>query len=146
MWGVSVLRYVNHRFIGRGVSFQIPDGYFIDLVPGIEIDNGVRLLSPDESFSVELRVEEDCEGAVKELSSVLNDLEPVEICSVGPIAINELSGYHATYRCLRHQYYEAWFDVDETIALSLVVETQGDIMDIDVATIVAVVDPRLEPK
>ncbi|MBQ4624317.1 MAG: hypothetical protein IJB51_07240 [Clostridia bacterium] len=141
-----MLHYVNHRLIGGGVSFQIPDGYFIDLVPGIEFDNGVRLLSPDESFSVELRVEEDCEGAVKELTSVLNDLEPVEICSVEPITMNGLSGYHATYRCLRYQFYEAWFDVDKTTALSLAVETQGDIMDIDVGAIVADVDPRVEPK
>lgn len=54
------------------------------------------------------------------------------------------SGHHATYRGRRHEYYEAWFDVDDTTALSLVVETRGDILEIDTVTLVAEVDPKCE--
>ena len=139
-----MLQYINHRFYCRGISFQIPDGYFLDSTPGEESDNTIRLYAPDESFAVELRVEEDCDGSQAELASVIHDLTPTVVYPIAPITVNGLSGHHATYRNRRTQYYEVWFDIDDGVALSLVVETKGDILDVDANTLVTSVDPRPE--
>lgn len=128
----------------REISFQIPDGYFLNFDPEMVGDNGVRLYSPDQSYTVELRLEEDCDGSARELTAIIQDLQPTVVYSLAPLTVNNVSGHHTTYRGLRHQHYEAWFDVDGTTALSLVVETQGDILKIDTAALVAAVDPRLE--
>ena len=139
-----MLQYKNHRVHFEGVSFQIPDGFFLDSTYGEESDNTIHLYSSDETFTLELRVEEDCDGAEAELESVISDLSPTVVYPIAPITVNGLSGHHATYRNRRTQYYEAWFDVDDGVALSMVVETKGDILNVDAKALVAAVDPRPE--
>lgn len=139
-----MLQYINHRFHFGGISFKIPDGYFLDSTYGEESDNTIHLYSPDESFALELRVQEDCDGSAAELESVISDLTPTVVYPIAPLAVNGLSGHHATYRNRRTQYYEAWFDIENDTALSVVVETKGDILDVDAAALIAAVDPRPE--
>ena len=118
-----MLRYTNQRFHYGNISFRIPDGYFLSAVPGRESDNSIILYSSDQSFSLELWLEEDCDGSKEELAAVIHDLDATVVYPIAPIMVNGLSGHHATYRGLRTQYYEAWFDVDATAALSMIVET-----------------------
>ena len=139
-----MLQYINHRFHFEGISFQIPDNYFLDSTPGEESENTIHLCAPDESYGVEIWVEEDCDGSEAELASVISDLTPTVVYPIAPLVINGLCGHHATYRNRRTQYYEAWFDIDDGIALSVVVETKGDILDVDAAALIAGIDPRPE--
>ena len=139
-----MLQYINHRFHFEGISFQIPDNYFLDSTPGEESENTIHLCAPDESYGVEIRVEEDCDGSEAELASVISDLTPTVVYPIAPLVINGLCGHHATYRNRRTQYYEAWFDIDDGVALSVVVETKGDILDVDAAALIAGIDPRPE--
>lgn len=139
-----MLQYKNHRFYWEGISFQIPEGFFFDPVEGCDVLNAIRLFAPDESFTLELRMEEDCMGSEQELASVIHDLEPALVYPIAPLTVNGLQGHHATYRCRRTQYYEAWLEIGEGNALSLIIETHGDILDIDTAAVVAAVDPRLQ--
>lgn len=136
-----MLQYKNNRFHWEGISFQIPEGFFFDPIEGCDVLNTIRLFAPDDSFTLELRIEEDCLGSDLELASVIRDLEPTMVYPIASLNINDLQGHHATYRCRRRQYYEAWFDIGEERALRLIIETRGDILDVDTAVLVAAVDP-----
>ena len=139
-----MLQYIKHRFHFEGISFQIPDGFYLDSTFGEESDNTIHLYSSDESFALELRVQEDCDGSEAELASVISDLTPTVVYPIAPLVINGLCGHHATYRNRRTQYYETWFDIDDGIALSVVVETKGDIPNVDAVALIAGIDPRAE--
>lgn len=141
-----MLQYKNHRFHHELISFQIPEGFFLDSRPELLANNSIRLYATDESFSLELRVEMDCDSAEQELASVIHDMEPTVIYNVAPLTVNGLRGHYATFRCQRTQYYEAWFDLEEGTAFSIVVETHGDILAVDTAAVVAAIDlsPRSE--
>ena len=138
-----MMQYKNHRFYWEGISFQIPEGFFFDPVEGCDVLNTIRLFAPDDSFALELRIEEDCVGSEAELASVIHDLEPTLVYPIAPLTINGLQGHHATYRCRRTQYYEAWLDIGEETALSLIIETRGDILNVGTAAVLAAVDPML---
>lgn len=141
-----MLQYVNHRFHSKGVSFQIPDGYFLNSEPGEEKDDMLYLYAPDKSFHVMMQIEEDCDGSADELETVLDDMAATVVYPISPVAVNGLSGHHTTYRTKRTQYYEVWFDISVGVALSIVIETYGDIMDIDTAAVIAAIDPRPDSK
>lgn len=137
-----MLQYKSHRFHWSGISFQIPDGFFFDSIEGSDTINTIRLFAPDNSFTLELRIEEDCLGSELELTSVIYDLEPVLLYPIAQLTVNGLRGHHTTYRCRRRQYYEAWFDIGENTALSLIIETCGDILDINTTTVLLDIDPQ----
>ena len=89
-------------------------------------------------------MEEDSEDSEAELESLIADLKANVVYPISPISVKGLSGFHVTYRSIRTQYYEARFDIAEGGTFLLVVDTNGDILDIDCAALLSSVDPRLE--
>lgn len=139
-----MFQYKNHRFHFGGVSFQIPDGYFLNSEPGGVTDNFIQLYSPDHSLTVDIRVERDIDGVQAELQRMLDEFESIIAHPIAPLQINGLNGCHVTYLNRRSQTYEAWFELDAENALTLVLNTPGSILDIDTAALVAAIDPRAE--
>lgn len=66
--------YKNHRLNVHKVSFQIPDGYFINTEPGMEADNFIRLESPGHDHIVDVRFYRDCASPEEELASVMEGM------------------------------------------------------------------------
>lgn len=141
-----MFRYQNHRFYCSCFSYQIPDGYFIDTNPDEDTDDYMRLVSPNETFSVDIRLEQDCERSDGELASIIHDITATVVYPTSPIELNGLQGHHATYRTKQSQYYEARFDLPDSQALCLLIITAGDILSIDTTAVVAAIAPRLESK
>ena len=139
-----MFQYKNHRFHFGGVSFQIPDGYFFNSEPGGESDNFIQLYAPDQTFTVDIRIEKDCDEVIAELQSVLDDLDPTIVYPPAPLQMNGLTGCHATYRNRRSQSYEAWFELGSETALSMTLTTPGNILDIDTAAVLSAIDPRAD--
>lgn len=71
-----MLLYKNHRFHFANVSFQIPEGYFLDTDPEENANNCIRLWNPDRHYSVEVRVDDDSKGSEMELAYVLQGMKP----------------------------------------------------------------------
>lgn len=136
--------YRNHRLYYGNVSFQIPDGFFLDANPDEDTDDYLKLVAPDESYSIDIRFYQDSMDAKAELESVIHDLRAEIFYPVAPIIMGGLPGYHATYRDRRTQYYEAWFDIEESFTLDMVFYTKCDILSIDTAAVVAAIDLRRE--
>lgn len=132
--------YKNHRLCFGHVSFCIPEGYYLDCELGEGIDSIVRFWAPDKSFTIELRVNTECAGSELELASVLHDMKPTVLRAMEAVSINGLSGHHATYRTRRTQYYEMWMDIALGTALSLLIETPKNIMDIDISALLTEID------
>lgn len=138
-----MLLYKNHRFHFANVSFQIPEGYFLDTDPEENANNCIRLWDPDKRYSVEIRVDDNTRGSEMELAYVLQGMNPRILNPIRPTTINGLSGHHATYRNTRTQYYEIWLDIDADVALLILVVTKEDILKLDVASVISAIDPRV---
>jgi len=138
-----MLCHKNHRFHCGKVSFQIPEGYFIDTAPELTSDNFLHLYAPDLSFFLDVHVDTESKTAAAELSSVLRDMKHTLVQPISIISINGLTGVHAAYRSEGTQYYEIWLDVEKNVTLLLLLSTKLPIEKINTAAIVAAVDPRL---
>ena len=139
-----MLHYKNHRFHVANVSFQIPDGYFLNTDPEENANNGIRLCNPDKLYSVEIRVDESTRGSEMELAYVLQGMNPRILQPIGPTSVNGIHGHHATYRNTRTQYYELWLDVDAGLTMLVLVVTKADILKIDVDSVVAALGIQME--
>ena len=139
-----MLHYKNHRFHVANVSFQIPDGYFLDTDPEENANNCIRLWDQDKLYSVEIRVDDSSRGSEMELAYVLQGMNPRILHPIRPVCVNGIMGHHATYRNTRTQYYELWLDIDTGLAMLVLIVTKADIMKIDVDSVVAALDVQME--
>ena len=139
-----MFQYKNHRFHFGGVSIQIPDGYFLDSGRTDAGDILLRLHTPDQSHTIEIRIEKDLDGILTEMQNMLDDFGSDVVYPPAPLTMNGLNGYHTTYRLRRSQSYAAWFALDAENVLSLTLTTRSSILDIDTAAVLAAIDPRVE--
>lgn len=138
-----MLCYKNHRFHHRQVSFQIPEGFYIDTEPELVSDNSLHLYSPDMLYRLDLQIVTTSNGSSEELASVLRDMKHTLVRPTLLLSINGLTGVHAAYRSEGTQYYEAWLDIATGVSMLILVSSKLSIEKIDTAAIVAAVDPRL---
>lgn len=66
------------------------DEGFEPLQTDTESDNTIHLYSLEEFYSVELWVEENCNGSEAELESVISDLAHTVVYPIAPISVNGL--------------------------------------------------------
>ena len=145
-----MLQYIDHRFHCNGISFAVPDGFFLDDATEDGVENGLLLLSPDHAFRLGIGIEHCVFSSEKELTDMLENVGYGIISRIQPISINSLTGHHAAYRGTRHQYYEARFDLSEsengTTALVLLVSTDKNILPLEKVTeLIRVIDPKPDP-
>ena len=110
-----MLLYKNHRFYFGGVSFAIPDGYYLDTNYGDGAENSLDFWTKDMSLRIRIAIEQETKGPLEELKSVIRDLEDCVVLE-GPDAIlqNGLAGYKAIYDTGRRQYCEMRYTVSGT--------------------------------
>ena len=110
-----MLQYKNHRFYYEGVSFALPDGYYLDTNYGDGAEDALDFWTKDMSLRLRIAVEHETKGPVQELNSVIRDLEDCVVLE-GPEAnlLNGLAGYRATYDSGRRQYCEMRYVVSGT--------------------------------
>jgi len=137
-----MLCYKNHRFHYGQISFQIPDGYYIDTDPELISDNSLHLHSPDKLHRLDLQVDTSSKGAIKELAAVLRDMKHTLVQPTSLLSLNGLTGVHAAYKAEGNQYYEAWVDIARGVSMLILISSKRDIAKIDTAAILTAVDLR----
>lgn len=137
-----MLNYANGRLHYNNFSFAILENFYLKSETDGEADNFITLVSPDESFSVDLSIIENSEGAYEELVSVIEDMVPSIVYPISPISINGIQGYHATYRTKITQYYEAWLDIESGVTFNFVIETHRDILSVNCTKFFADIAPH----
>lgn len=107
-----MLLYKNHRFYFEGVSFAIPNGYYLDTNYGDGAENSLDFWTKDMSLRIRIAIEQETKGPLKELNSVIRELEDCVVLE-GPDVIlqNGLAGYRAIYDTGRRQYCEMRYAV-----------------------------------
>ena len=145
-----MLLYKNHRFYFEGVSFAIPDGYYLDTNYGDGAENSLDFWTKDMSLRIRIAIELETKGPLVELNSVIRDLEDCVVLE-GPDAIlqNGLAGYRATYDTGRRQYCEMRYAVsgggsDQTELMLLFVGDPKLPSREDLAELVGMIAPRKE--
>lgn len=110
----------------------------------MEEEHCLLLFDENDTFTLELRLEEDCDSSDQELRTILHGLSPIVLQPVTPVVINGMFGHYTVYRSRRTQHYRAWLNMNRGTAFTIDISTTGDISDIDTATLLAEVDPILE--
>lgn len=102
-----MLLYKNHRFHYEGVSFAIPDGYYLDTNYGDGASDALDFWTKDKALRIRIAIEHETKGPLAELNSIIRDLEDCVVLE-GPqeVFMNGLAGYEAVYDSGRRQYYE----------------------------------------
>lgn len=102
-----MLFYKDGRFHAYGVSFQIPDGFYLETCPDEQYDNGFMLYPPDRSFWVQLMVCGDCMDTQKEFEYTFSDIMSLRSQEgITPVCLDGLSGHQAIYTIWGRPYYE----------------------------------------
>lgn len=91
----------------NGVSFRLPDGFYLDSCPEEHYKNSFSLYPEDTSFWLQIIVSEDCMDAGKELEYLFIDNTGMKpLGPVTPIAVNGFTGYQTVYCGGLREYYE----------------------------------------
>ena len=105
-----MLLHKNHRLFCEGVSFALPDGYYLDTNYGDSPEDSLDFRTEDESLRIRIAIERETKGPLAELNYVIHELEDCTVLE-GPEAIllNGLAGYRAVYDTGNRQYCEMRF-------------------------------------
>lgn len=106
-----MLLYRDGQFHISGVSFAIPDNYYLETCPGLEMENGMLLYSPDEVYSVELSAENSEHPSEVALKCTLESFDLIS--PIAPFQNNGLSGHIMLYKTKQYIHCEIKFDLDE---------------------------------
>lgn len=118
-----MIYFKNGRLNKNGMSFAVPDGFYLDTNAEEAREDGVRLMSFDEVYTVELLWEETEMEAWEELNDILDDGEFQVVFPIATVTVNGLKGAHATYHSGGYGYYELRLDIktDENESYNFVV-------------------------
>ena len=141
-----MFRYLNHRFHRNNISFQIPDGYYLDSDPEMPDKNTIWLASPRLDFHISITVLTGGEDTFSALSDSITDMMPKCISPIEPISINGLRGHHASYRLTRSQYYEVFLDLGHGELLNIVMWGTDDSIYARTTATITALDLRCEEK
>ena len=139
-----MFHYLNHRFHWNNISFQIPDGYYLDSDPEMPDKNSIWLISPTLDFRVAITIMASSEDTISALSASISDMKPALIAPIAPFSISTLGGHHASYRLIRPRYYEAYLDLGLGELLNILIWSYDDSIYTKTAGIIASLDFRTE--
>ena len=109
-----MIQYKKGRFHYSGVSFVIPENYYIEPVTETISENTIELHSPDGNFILSFSIEETEESTIDTLYMLFDGkwgFSPLQ--TIKPLQIHGLVGHCAIYRGGKDQYYEARFSLPE---------------------------------
>lgn len=101
-----MLQYKNHRLCWEDLSFEIPDGFFLNSTPELVQDNAVHLKSADLSISVGVQIDTTKLSPIEDLTTVLNEIGAVVITAPHAVDVHGASSCIASYQSGQYTYYE----------------------------------------
>ena len=123
-----MLQYKNHRIHCRGISFAIPEGYFLDTSYEEVPQDTLHLWTEDERLYVRIGLEYDTRGPLQELNFILRELEEC-VVSKEPSAViyGGLAGFRTAYSVGEVHYAEVRLAVPsrETAQNDLLILVRG---------------------
>ena len=107
-----MLLYQHGRFCIEGVSFAIPDGFYLDCDPEELHVDGLSLYPSDRSCRIDILLEYDSEAPEEALEALFAPDSGMHLRGeIRPVSCNGLTGCEAWYDARREHYYETRFAV-----------------------------------
>lgn len=119
-----MLQFKYGRFHAYGVSFQFPDGFYLDTEPDFEHQCGIVAWGPHKDFQVVWDFIESGYSPDEMLQKILSPgygMEPMS--DIEPLVLGGLAGYHVFYHSGPLEYYEARFSVENGAQFVLLIST-----------------------
>lgn len=122
-----MLQFKEGRFHFAGVSFAIPDGFFLDTGYNFQFE-GIAIVSPDEKVDVEIGFDEDRKDPKADLEHYFepgseSDLDIRK--TIKATEVNGLKGYIGTYTSLDAAFVEYRLILPQGGLLWLTVKQKG---------------------
>ena len=93
-----MLQYKNGRFYAPGVSFALPEGFYLETMPEVCSEYGLAAWTPDKKYYLEWDLEEGCMGTERELTEMTSpDWGARRHSPVTAVQAGALSGHRALY-------------------------------------------------
>lgn len=126
-----MLLYKEGKFNALGVSFTLPNGFWLETEPENAVQYGLTAYTPDKQFQVVWEIEEGCHGTVAELQELFGPETGIKALSeITPVSIGGISGHRVMYRTYCDERLEYRFAVGEGVELSVCVYAKaGNIAD-----------------
>lgn len=141
-----MLLYKNHRFHCQGVSFTIPEGFYLDTSYDDIHQDTLNLWTKDRSLYICISVQRETQGTHQELSLILRELEDILVTGpIKPISLGGLSGYSAAYTSGPKYYWETHLHISgkgsNQIELLLLLRSKDTLLsDETISTIINQID------
>ena len=90
---VNMLQYKNGKLHTNGFSFEIPEGFYLNTVPGSTHENMVEFFAPEKTFSICFKFEDDCEDIQTELEyDLTEDAGGIALKPIKDVVVNGIKG------------------------------------------------------
>lgn len=145
-----MLQYKKHRIHCHGISFAIPEGYFLDTSYEEVPQDTLHLWTEDERLYVRIGLEYDTKGPLQELNFILRELEEcVVVKEPTAVIYGSLAGFKTTYSVGEVHYVEVRLAVPNKDAIQndllVLVRGKGSSLDEhEINAIIAEIDPQSE--
>ena len=118
-----MLIYKQGRFWDEGVSFCIPDGFFLETDPDVNYERGIGAWNPTQTCLYMWVISDDEVGTREGLEKASCDFK--RLSEITPITLNGLSGHWVAYNTRFEEYYEVRFALPGGKQLALILEKEG---------------------
>jgi len=119
-----MLQFKDGRFHAYGISFQLPEGFYLDTAPDLESECGIVAWSPGEDYQVEWDFVEEKEDPPTFFQRFFLPGSGMELLSkIEPCALNNLAGCKVIYCSGKCEYFETRFSVKDNVQLMLLIHT-----------------------
>lgn len=110
-----MFRYRNGRLWVPGLSFALPEGFYIETDSGMMVDNRICLISPSEDFQISFQVYGAESTTHDELTALIAEMGFHTIQQPTPICTNGMHGHCAMYKPCKNSteggYFEARYNI-----------------------------------
>ena len=110
--------YSQGKLYAKGISFNIPEKFFINSDPAITGDELIDFISPDSTYSVMISIESSCQGTKWELEKFLSeDAGGIPLSNIEEITVNSYSGHYLFFNggSAQYQLRLSTYETDELV-------------------------------
>lgn len=127
-----MLHFKDGKFHAPGVSFAIPDGFFLDTETESQYEYGLNYFSPKQDIYFSIFVDEECGDIQEEMEELLEPGSGLYLQgAITPYNRNGLAGYESRYTDGEHDYYEARFQIPNgPVAVVIAQNERGTTVDL----------------
>lgn len=107
------------RFYAQGVSFQLPDGVYVETDPGTPHEQGFTVWEKNHEVLMDIYIDEE-DDPLGSLQKILEDDDSsfIPYSPISKLVLNGMNGYEVSYHDKNVDYYECRLVVSEDIAVT----------------------------